>query len=144
MEPFLSLPEVTISLAAGGVSLLHTVRFFRYILVAIIVWMKFSTSLNTTRKRCTGLASPALGSMVFICTHCSTGLSTKQPLGPKMLLRRESQYLQFRLRGHIPDSSLGNGLFCHSVCCGAVYGGLIGALAFKVRADSTRRRDVIN
>lgn len=62
----------------------------QYILVAIMVWMKLRTSLNTTRKRCTAFASPALGSIVLICTHCRTGCSTKQPLGSKMLLLRVS------------------------------------------------------
>lgn len=57
-----------------------------HILVAIIVWMKLRISERTTRKRCTGFASPAFGSMVLICTHCRTGFSTKQPLGSKMLL----------------------------------------------------------
>ena len=61
-----------------------------HILVAIMVWMKLRTSLSTTRKRCTAFASPALGSIVLICTHCSTGCSTKQPLGSKMLLLQVS------------------------------------------------------
>lgn len=126
IDPFLSLPDVTISLAAAGVSLPRTARFLLHILVAIIVWMKFSTSLNTTRKRCTGLASPALGSMVLICTHCSTGLSTKHPLGPKMLLRRRSQCPLCRRREHIPDSPLRDRLFCHLVCCEVVYSRSVG------------------
>jgi hypothetical protein len=53
-----------------------------------MVWMKFLMSLSTTRKRCTGFASPAFGSMVLICTHCSTGFSTEQPLGSNMVLLR--------------------------------------------------------
>lgn len=78
-------------------------------------------SLNTTRKRCTGFASPAFGSIVLICTHCNTGWSTGAPLVSKMFLLAVKMS-SGKMTSDLPDSSLRDRLLCHDGfgirCCG--------------------------
>lgn len=99
------------------VTVSHPPRGRLDVLVAIMVWTKLRMSLSTTRKRCTGLASPALGSIVLICTHCRTGFSTKPPLGSKMLLFAISTSMNEYFFCIVPDGALCNRLFCHGDSC---------------------------